>query len=247
MDPTCQFCGLVDKTRCRTVDESKDCKHAPVEGRDPVIASGPFAGMKRLHYGAILADPPWTFETHSDEGKGRSPEQHYQCMSIDDIKALPVRDVAAKHCVLFLWIIDTHLPMALEVIEAWGFKYKTKGFTWAKLNSGGGEKLAGDPGAFFTGMGFWTRANPEDVLLATKGSPKRNEGGKGVRRLIVAERREHSRKPDDIFERVEALVPGPYLELFSREQRPGWDCWGNEVGKFNPGSAFHDPEIENLI
>ena len=246
MDPTCQFCGLVDKTRCKTKAQADDCKHAPVEGRSPVIASGPFEGMKRLHYGAILADPPWTFETRSDEGKGRSPEQHYQCMNLDDIKALPVQDVAAKNCVLFLWIIDTHLPMALEVIEAWGFTYKTKAFNWIKLNAGGGDMPAADPKTFFTGMGFWTRANPEDVLLATKGKPKRNEGGGGVRRLIVAERREHSRKPDDIFGRIEALVPGPYLELFSREKRLGWDCWGNEVGKFNAQPAY-DPEIEDLI
>lgn len=245
MDPTCQFCGLVDKARCRTAAAAEDCPHAPVEGRGPVVMSGPFSGLKRRHYSAILADPPWTFETHSDEGKGRSPEMHYPCMTIDDIKALPVAEVAAKDCVLFLWIIDTHLPMALDVIKAWGFTYKTKGFTWAKLNAGGGAMEAASPKAFFTGMGFWTRANPEDVLLATTGKPKRNEGGMGVRRLIVAERREHSRKPDDIFDRIETLVPGPYLELFSREARPGWDCWGNEVGKF--GGLPDDPEWGDLI
>ena len=122
-----------------------------------LIASGPFAGLRKNAYGVIYADPAWTFTTRSDKGKDRSPEQHYDCMTLDDIKALPVRDLAAKNCVLLIWVIDTHLPMALEVIEAWGFKYKTKAFNWVKTNKDGSP---------FTGMGFWTRANPEDCLMA---------------------------------------------------------------------------------
>lgn len=249
--PFCPHCGLVDKAHCLSADEAADCPHAPVEGRADVIRKGPMAGLRRRHYGAILADPPWTFQTRSAAGKDRSPERHYDCMSLDEIKALPVGDLAAKNCVLFLWTIDTHLQQALDVISAWGFTYKTKGFTWVKTNRGADDLPAEDPDAYFTGMGFWTRANPEDVLLATRGQPKRHENGKGVRRLIVARRREHSRKPDEIFERIEALVPGPYLELFSRESRPGWDSWGNETGKFDPGlpasAEVEDPEIEALI
>lgn len=248
-EPHCQYCGLVDKSRCKSRAQAEDCPHAPIEGKSPVIQSGSLAGLRRGHYGAILADPPWTFTTRSDKGKGRSPETHYDCMTLDEIKAMPVREIAAKDCVLFMWVIDTHLFMAAEVIEAWGFVYKTKGFNWIKANKGGLDMPAGDPGTFFTGMGFWSRANPEDCLLATKGSPKRQDAS--VRRLIVAERREHSRKPDETYERIEALVNGPYCELFARTARPGWDQVGNEVGKFGlryqPPSEDELAEIEDLI
>lgn len=248
---TCDFCGLVDPSRCRTKDESEDCSHAPVEGKGAVIRTGALAGLRRRHYGVIYADPPWTFTTRSDAGKDRSPEQHYDCMTLDDIKALPVKELAAKDCVLFMWIIDTHLPQALEVMSAWGFKYKTKGFNWAKLNRLGeapnDHPLVSDPSAFFTGMGFWTRANPEDCLLGTIGHPKRNEGGKGVRRLVIAERREHSRKPDEVYGRIEALVPGPYCELFSRSSRVGWDQMGNQLGKFDGIDPLEDEEIGGLV
>lgn len=244
--PICSFCGLVDKTCCRTEMESEDCPHAPVEGKGAVIRTGAFAGLKRRHYQAIVADPPWSFLTRSDAGKGRSPEQHYDCMSLDQIKKLPVSEIAAKDCVLILWTIDTHLPMALDVISAWGFTFKTKAFTWVKTNKGASTLGATEPEAYFTGMGFWTRANPEDALLATVGSPKRHESGKGVRRLVLAPRREHSRKPDEILSSVEALVPGPYCELFSRTTRPGWDQMGNETGKFNRVSPLED-DIQALI
>tara|TARA_Y100000593_G_scaffold83521_1_gene157488 strand:+ start:16261 stop:17040 length:780 start_codon:yes stop_codon:yes gene_type:complete len=244
IEPHCEFCGLVDKYRCQDAEQAEECPHAPAEGKAAVIRSGPLAGLKRRHYGAIVADPPWSFLTRSDKGKGRSPENHYDCMTLDDIKAMPVSEIAAKDCVLFLWIIDTHLEMALEVIKAWGFTYKTKGFNWVKTNKNPGA--ATDPSSFFTGMGFWTRANPEDCLLATVGQPKRNEGGRGVRRLIVAERREHSRKPEEMLARVEELVPGPYCELFSRASRPGWDQIGNETGKFDPADLSEPDEIDDL-
>ena len=171
------------------------------------------------HYGVILADPPWTFATYSRKGKGRSAEAHYDCMSLADIKALPVGDWAAADCALFLWITDPSLPQALEVIEAWGFVYKTVAFTWAKTTKDG----AGFP----IGCGYWTRANPEQCLLATRGRPQRLS--RAVPQLILAPRREHSRKPDEVYERIEVLVAGPYLELFARDQRIGWDSWGNEA------------------
>lgn len=174
-------------------------------------------------YRCILADPPWLYATYSDAGKDRSPEQHYGCMDLAALKALPIARLADKDCALFMWCIDTHTPQAFELIEAWGFTFKTKAFEWVKTN-------AKSPG-FFTGMGHWTRANSESCWLATKGKPKRQ--AKDVRRLIVAPRREHSRKPDEIHERITRLVPGPRLELFGRAEVPGWDVWGNEVTKFN--------------
>ena len=183
-------------------------------------------------YGAIYADPPWRFATYSDKGKGRSAEAHYDCMTLADIKAMPVATWAARDAALFLWTTDPMLRHALEVIEAWGFTYKTVAFYWVKLNRNrGGMFLA--PSDFFTGMGFWTRANPELCLLATRGKPRRR--ATDVAKLMVAARREHSRKPDETYARIERLVGGPYLELFARVSQPGWDRLGNQAGLFDQG------------
>jgi N6-adenosine-specific RNA methylase IME4 len=171
------------------------------------------------HYRVIYADPPWSFVTYSRKGKGRSAEAHYDCMRLDEIKAMPVADWAAGDCALFLWTTDPLLPRALEVIAAWGFVYKTVAFTWVKTTK--------DETSFPIGCGYWTRANPELCLLATRGCPQRIS--RSVRQLIFAPRRAHSQKPEAVYERIEALVPGPYLELFARERRPGWASWGQEV------------------
>ena len=173
-------------------------------------------------YNVIYADPPWTFKTFSDKGKDRSPENHYNVMSLKDICNLPVNKIANDNSVLLMWVVDPLLDKAFEVINAWGFKYKTVGFTWAKTN----RKSVG----FFTGLGYWTRGNPEMCLLATKGKPKRVS--KSVPQLVVEQRREHSRKPDIMYNHIENLLEGPYIELFARTQRPGWDNWGNQTDKF---------------
>ena len=183
-------------------------------------------------YGAIYADPPWRFATYSDKGKGRSAEAHYDCMTLADIKAMPVAAWAARDAALFLWTTDPMLRHALEVIEAWGFTYKTVAFYWVKLNRNRGGMLLA-PSDFFTGMGFWTRANPELCLLATRGKPRRR--ATDVAKLMVAARREHSRKPDETYARIERLVGGPYLELFARVSQPGWDRLGNQAGLFDQG------------
>ncbi len=191
------------------------------------------AALRSNHYRVIYADPPWTFTTYSRKGKGRSAEAYYDCMSLDDIKVLPVADWAANDCVLLLWATDPLLPTAFEVIRAWGFTYKTVGFYWAKLNKSA-EPTTYQDASFFTGLGFWTRANPEQCLLATRGHPKRRRAD--VRKLIVSPRREHSRKPEEAYRRIEALCEGPYLEMFARSSRPGWDCWGTEsdLRQFGP-------------
>lgn len=173
-----------------------------------------------MSFATILADPPWSFQTYTEEGKDRSPEQHYACMTLADIKALPVADVAAKDAVLLLWVTDPLLDKAFDVIRAWGFTYKTVGFCWIK--TGRGLKP-------ISGMGYWTRANQELCLLATRGRPKRI--GRDVERVLHARRGRHSEKPQAIYGLVERLVPGPYLELFARYARPGWRQWGNQVGK----------------
>jgi N6-adenosine-specific RNA methylase IME4 len=116
----------------------------------------------------------------------------------------------------------------MDLIRAWGFAYKTVGFYWVKLNPG----TKGDA-SFSIGLGYWTRANAEQCLLATRGKPRRR--ARDVERLVVAPRREHSRKPDLVRERIERLVDGPSLELFARETKPGWDALGAEVGHFDAG------------
>ena len=170
-------------------------------------------------YGVIYADPPWYFKTRSDKGKDRSPEKHYSCMSLADICRLPVDTITEDNAVLLMWVCDPMLDQALEVINAWGFKYKTVGFTWAKTNR---KKLG-----FFTGLGYWTRGNPEMCLLATKGRPKRK--AMDVAQLVVAQRGRHSEKPL-LHKIIERLVDGPYIELFARKKPfDNWDYWGNEV------------------
>ena len=173
-------------------------------------------------YSVIYADPPWSFKTYSNKGKDRSPEKHYNVMNFKDICNLPVNKIANDNSVLLMWVIDPLLDKAFQVINAWGFKYKTVGFTWAKTN----RKSEG----YFTGLGYWTRGNPEMCLLATKGKPKRIS--KSVPQLVVEQRREHSRKPDIMYNHIENLLEGPYIELFARTQRNGWDSWGNQIDKF---------------
>lgn len=168
-------------------------------------------------YGAILADPPWAFRTYSkkDVVPARG-EQPYQIMSLSDIKDVPVSEVAAKDCLLFMWTVSHLQQAAFEVAEAWGFKPVSIAFVWDKGRMG---------------MGYWTRQETEICHLFKRGKPKRLS--KGVRSLIRAPRREHSRKPDEQYERIERLVAGPYLELFARQQWPGWTAWGHESTKFD--------------
>lgn len=145
-------------------------------------------------------------------------------MSLADIKALPVGDIAEKDSVLLMWVTDPFLELSFEVLKSWGFRYKTVGFYWVKTGKSGKPCI---------GQGYWTRANPEQCLLATRGNPKRI--AKNVERLIVAPRREHSRKPDEQYDRIQRLVGGPYCELFARQRWPGWETWGNQTDKFEPG------------
>lgn len=170
-------------------------------------------------YSVIYADPPWSFDVWSGAGKDRAAENHYPTMSQSDIEALPVADLAADDCALFMWAVMPQLPEALAVIKAWGFEYKTCAFVWVKQTK--------DEERFATGMGYWTRANAEICLLATRGSPARLNAD--VHQVVMTPRMEHSKKPAEIPERIERLVPGPYLEMFARQPREGWDVWGNQA------------------
>lgn len=175
-------------------------------------------------YGVIYADPPWSFKTYSEKGLGRSAAAWYDCLDLPVIKALPVAELAADDCVLLLWVTDPFLRKGFEVLDAWGFEYKTIGFYWAKTAIDTkfiDDMIPVDHITFPIGTGYWTRANPEQCLLATRGKPKPQ--AHDVRRLVIAPRREHSQKPDEIYARIERLCTGPYVELFARNARPGWD------------------------
>ncbi|MEH6474457.1 MAG: MT-A70 family methyltransferase [Sneathiella sp.] len=192
----------------------------------------------------ILADPATDFDNWSAKGKIKNPSAHYDTMTIDEIKAMPVETLAAEDCVLFLWSVWPLVPHWNEIIEAWGFQYKGLAWQWFKYNE--------DTGKHSFGLGYGTRKNLEPCLLATRGKPslkreirdmfgiKSAKGAKSVRDFleacpddsIVAKRREHSRKPDEQYTRIETMFDGPYCELFARQRRPGWSAWGNEVGKF---------------
>ena len=198
--------------------------------------SDPFAGLPRGHYGVILADPPWHFQSwNNGRWDGRRPTftpqkaPEYPTMSIEQIKTLPVVDLAAPDCVLFCWGIWVMMPQCLDVVRSWGFEYKTCAFNWTKADISQIDMFnETDDGQL--GLGFWVRQNTEYCLLATRGAPKRM--ARNIKQAIIERRREHSRKPDGVYGRIERLVPGPYLELFARQKRPGWDVWGNETAKF---------------
>jgi N6-adenosine-specific RNA methylase IME4 len=173
-----------------------------------------------MKYGAIMIDPPWPFKTYSKDKAlpCRTEDQPYPAMALHEIAGLPMPDLAAKDCAVFLWRNASLPDMPAILARLWGFRLVTDDvFVWDK----GG-----------IGMGHWTRKQSETVSLMCRGRPKRLSGG--VRQIIQAPRREHSRKPDEIYNRIESLVGGPYLEMFARQQWPGWDSWGNETDKFKP-------------
>ena len=172
-------------------------------------------------YNIIYADPPWSFKTYSKKGKEKkSADNHYNCMSIQDIYNLPVGAIAAENCVLFLWVTMPMLQDGLETIKRWGFTYKTCAFNWVKKNK--------KSDSFFWGLGYWTRSNSEICLLATKGNPKRIS--KSVHQVCDARIMQHSKKPDEIRNRIVQLMGDiPRIELFAREKAEGWHVWGDKV------------------
>ena len=173
-------------------------------------------------YPVILCDPPWKFKVFSKKGLGKSAENHYQTLEYAAIVELLGGVEVADDCVLFLWVTDPMLEKGLNLIRDMGFTYKTVAFTWVKKTKHGKDHM---------GTGYYTRANPEMCLLATKGKPLQRKS-KSVRQLMVSPLREHSRKPDEIYDRIEELFDGPYLEIFARTRRSGWAALGNEVDKF---------------
>ena len=214
--------------------------HRPAQAVSGGCRMTDLSSLPQGHFGAILADPPWSFLTYS--GKRSTPHRtendHYQTMTMDAMKAMPIGDLAAKDCALFMWVVGSHLDAAIDLGRAWGFSLKTDAFYWLKTRMHGAGQLdmfTGDVPEPRISMGYWTRKQAEPCWLFTRGKPKRL--AKDVRQVIVEPRREHSRKPDVTHERISRLVGGPYLELFAREPRPGWTVWGNQTDKFSQEKA----------
>lgn len=199
----------------------------------------PFDSLPRRHYGAIVADPPWHFRARTalqaeNWDSRRDVEKHYQTMTHNEICALPVGGLARKDAHLFIWTTGPCLRQTFDVIDAWGFRYSAVAFTWVKLRRAFNPmQLRFLPTAesdLHVGLGLTTRKNAEFCLLARRGNARRE--AKNVREIIMAPVREHSRKPDEAYSRVRRYCDGPYLELFARTPRPGWDVWGDQVGMF---------------
>ncbi len=166
----------------------------------------------------IIADPPWRFASNSDTKPGKNARGHYECMALQEIKDLPVREVAAKDALLLLWTTVPFIRLAFDVIDAWGFKYVSE-VAWVK------DRI---------GTGFWARNRHEPLLICKRGRFPCPKPALFSDSVIEGQQRQHSRKPDRVHEIVdERLGDHRKLEMFARESRPGWTTWGNETTKFN--------------
>lgn len=173
-------------------------------------------------YNIIYADPPWSYKDKRDKHPRMcgGATSHYNTMSLEQIKALPIKDLAADNCMLFLWVTFPNLQEGLDVIKSWGFKYKTLGFSWIKTNKNNGKP--------FFGIGYYTKSNCEVCLIGVKGKPIKVSNS--VSSVIISPRQEHSKKPDQIRDKIVELCGDvPRIELFARKKTEGWDVWGNEV------------------
>lgn len=189
-------------------------------------ASEDFTANVNGKYGTILADPPWRFANRT----GKMAPEHrrlsrYSTLKIHDIKGIPVSDVAEENSHLYLWVPNALLPQGLEVLKCWGFQYKTN-LIWHKVRKDGGPDGRG--------VGFYFRNTTEMVLFGIKGKLRTLAPGRSQVNIIRTQKREHSRKPDELYGIIEECSPGPYLELFARGTRKNWDQWGNEVEDYSP-------------
>lgn len=185
-------------------------------------------------FGAILADPPWRFSNRT----GKMAPEHkrlnrYDTLTFEEIKRLPVADVAAEQSHLYLWVPNALLAEALEVMRAWGFTYKTN-LIWHKV------RKDGEPDG--RGVGFYFRNTTEMILFGVRGKLRTLAPGRSQVNIIRSRKREHSRKPDELYRIIETCSPGPFLELFARGPRKHWTQWGKEAESYRPTwptYAFH--------
>ncbi len=188
-------------------------------------------------FGTILADPPWKFDNRT----GKVAPEHkrlfrYETMTNEEIIKLPVNAIAAERSHLYLWVPNALVGLGLEVMKAWGFTYKTN-LIWYKVRKDGGPDRRG--------VGFYFRNVTEMVLFGVKGGLRTLKPGRTQPNLITARKREHSRKPNQLYDIIEACSPGPYLELFARIPRDDWRVWGNEAGQYEPPHNIYSGIDEN--
>jgi N6-adenosine-specific RNA methylase IME4 len=190
-------------------------RHAERMGRILEISGGNQPLQVSRRYPLIYVDPVWHFQNYGEAtGLHGAAAEHYPTMLTAEICALPVGDVATADAVLFLWTTNPHLPDALQVLGAWGFMYKTN-IVWVKDKAG---------------LGFFVRGQHELLIIATRGDFPAPLPAARPPSVITAARREHSRKPDEVYELIERMYPSlPKIELFARHARPGWDTWGNQA------------------
>ena len=179
-----------------------------------------------MSYSIIYADPPWSFGNRQFQSGGRKPldlvEAQYKTMPIEDIKALPIKNIKNKNSVLFIWTTDAHLENAIQVINAWGFKYKTIGFVWLKKYKSGSICYNNSP---------YTMKSTEICLLATSGHVMKMRKSYNVKAFVEDVREKHSKKPDEVRRRIVEMFGDelPKIELFARSRADGWDAFGNEI------------------
>jgi N6-adenosine-specific RNA methylase IME4 len=190
-------------------------------------------------YGTILADPTWQFTNRT----GKMAPEHkrlnrYSTLSIKEIKELPVQLAAAENAHLYLWVPNALLPEGIEVLKAWGFEYKTN-IIWHKIRKDGGPDGRG--------VGFYFRNTTEMILFGIKGRLRTLSPGRSQVNIIKSQKREHSRKPDELYEVIRNCSPGPFLELFARGKKEGWDQWGNEVDDYYPKWSTYANHSQNIL
>ena len=191
------------------------------QAANPSVVLDELLSYGSKQYGTILADPPWRFANRT----GKMAPEHkrlsrYQTMTFQEIMELPVAELTKAQSHLYLWVPNALIRQGLEVMEEWGFEYKTN-VVWYKIRKDGGPDGRG--------VGFYFRNVTELVLFGIKGSLRTLPPGRTQVNIIRSRKREHSRKPDELYDVIESCSPGPYLELFARHARPGWSQWGNEL------------------
>ena len=188
------------------------------EQREPAI--------EQKKYKIIYADPPWHYGSKSavnnSTGSDHKPlSEHYNTMSLSDMKQLPIKDMTDKDAACFMWVTDSHLEEAIEIFKAWGFKYKTVAFNWIKTTS---------KGNYCKNVAPWTMKSSEICLLGTKGAMTQYKQVNNIEALVFAERTKHSKKPEEVRSRIDQLFGDiPRLEMFARNASEGWDVFGNEA------------------
>lgn len=182
-----------------------------------------------FRYGLVMADPPWAHERWSDRGSDRAPDQHYDTMALSEIKSLPVGDLCGPHSLIWLWVPGCFANIGEAVLNAWGAEFVTMGF-WVKTQ-------VHAPHLPKMGTGYVLRECGEPFFIGKIGKPQVND--RGIPSVIMEPRREHSRKPEQGYALAERMAPHGYgkLDLFSRQERPGWDCMGDEHDKFTDSSG----------